>query len=85
MGPLIVSTFMSLGSVILMIASMGYLGIGIQAPTPEWGSIISENQSNIRYYAYLGYVPGIFIMLSVLSLNFIGDGLRDALDPKMKN
>ncbi len=85
MGPLIVSTFMSLGAVILMIASMGYLGIGIQAPTPEWGSIISENQSNIRYYSYLGYVPGIFIMLSVLSLNFIGDGLRDALDPKMKN
>ena len=85
MGPLIVSTFMSLGTVILCIASMGYLGIGIQAPTPEWGSIISENQSNIRYYAYLGYVPGIFIMLSVLSLNFIGDGLRDALDPKMKN
>ena len=85
MGPLIVSTFMSLGSVILMIASMGYLGIGIQAPTPEWGSIISEHQSTIRYYSYLGYVPGIFIMLSVLSLNFIGDGLRDALDPKMKN
>lgn len=85
MGPLIVSTFMSLGTVILCIASMGYLGIGIQAPTPEWGSIISENQSNIRYFSYLGYVPGIFIMLSVLSLNFIGDGLRDALDPKMKN
>lgn len=85
LGPLIVTTFMSLGTVILCIAAMGYLGIGVQAPTPEWGSIISENQSNIRYYPYLGLIPGLFIMISVLSLSFIGDGLRDALDPKMKN
>lgn len=85
LGPLIVSTFMGLGQVILNIAAMGYLGIGVQAPTPEWGSIISENQINIRYYPYLGLVPGLFIMVSVLTLNFIGDGLRDALDPKMKN
>ena len=85
LGPLIVTTFMHLGTIILCIASMGYLGIGVQAPTPEWGSIISENQSNIRYYPYLGTIPGLFIMISVLSLSFIGDGLRDALDPKMKN
>lgn len=85
LGPLIVTTFMSLGNVILCIAAMGYLGIGVQAPTPEWGSIISENQTNIRYYSYLGLIPGLFIMTSVLSLSFIGDGLRDALDPKMKN
>lgn len=85
LGPLIVTTFMQLGSIILCIAAMGYLGIGVQAPTPEWGSIISENQTNIRYYPYLGLIPGCFIMISVLSLNFIGDGLRDALDPKMKN
>ncbi len=85
LGPLIVTTFMHLGSIILCIAAMGFLGIGVQAPTPEWGSIISENQSNIRYYPYLGLIPGLFIMISVLSLNFIGDGLRDALDPKMKN
>ncbi len=85
LGPLIVTTFMSLGTIILCIASMGYLGIGVQAPTPEWGSIISENQSNIRYFPYLGTIPGLFIMISVLSLSFIGDGLRDALDPKMKN
>lgn len=85
LGPLIVTTFMQLGTIILCIAAMGYLGIGVQAPTPEWGSIISENQTNIRYYPYLGLIPGSFIMISVLSLNFIGDGLRDALDPKMKN
>lgn len=85
LGPLIVTTFMQLGTIILCIAAMGYLGIGVQAPTPEWGSIISENQTNLRYYPYLGLFPGCFIMISVLSLNFIGDGLRDALDPKMKN
>lgn len=85
LGPLIVTTFMQLGTIILCIAAMGYLGIGVQAPTPEWGSIISENQTNIRYYPYLGLIPGCFIMISVLSLNFIRDGLRDALDPKMKN
>lgn len=85
LGPLIVTTFMKLGTIILCIAAMGYLGIGVQAPTPEWGSIISENQTNIRYYPYLGLIPGSFIMIAVLSLNFIGNGLRDALDPKMKN
>lgn len=85
LGPLIVTTFTQLGTIILCIAAMGYLGIGVQAPTPEWGSIISENQTNIRYYPYLGLIPGCFIMISVLSLSFIGDGLRDALDPKMKN
>lgn len=85
LGPLIVTTFMKFGTIILSIAAMGYLGIGVQAPTPEWGSIISENQTNIRYYPYLGLLPGSFIMIAVLSLNFIGNGLRDALDPKMKN
>ena len=84
-GPLIVSITMSLGSTILRIANLGFLGIGIASPTPEWGTIISENQTNIRFYPYLGIIPGLFIMISVMSLNFIGDGLRDALDPKMKN
>ena len=85
LGPLIVSVMMGLGGVILQIASLGYLGIGIAPPTPEWGTIISENQANIMYHMYLGIIPGLFIMIAVLSLNFVGDGLRDALDPKMKN
>ncbi len=85
LGPLIVGVMMGLGGVILQIASLGYLGIGIAPPTPEWGTIISENQANIMYHMYLGIIPGLFIMIAVLSLNFVGDGLRDALDPKMKN
>lgn len=84
-GPLMIGVMMGLGNTILSIASLGFLGIGIASPTPEWGTIISENQANLMYYPHLGIIPGIFIMISVLSLSFIGDGLRDALDPKMKN
>ena len=76
---------LGLGGTILAIASLGFLGIGVASPTPEWGTILSENRANIRYYPYLGLVPGMFIAISVMCLNFIGDGLRDALDPRMKN
>ena len=85
LGPVIVGATLGLGSTILSIASLGFLGIGVASPTPEWGTILSENRTNIRYYPYLGLVPGIFIMIAVMCLNFIGDGLRDALDPRTKN
>lgn len=84
-GPIVVSATLTLGAVILSISSMGYLGLGVASPTPEWGTIISENKVNIQYYPYLGLIPGICIMLTVMSVNFIGDGLRDAFDPKSKN
>lgn len=79
------SATLGLGGTILAIASLGFLGIGVASPTPEWGTILSENRANIRFYPYLGLVPGMFIALSVMCLNFIGDGLRDALDPRTKN
>lgn len=85
LGPVIVSATLALGSTILAISSLGFLGIGVESPTPEWGTILSENRTNIRYYPYLGLVPGIFIAISVMCLNFCGDGLRDALDPRTKN
>ena len=84
-GPLVIGIMMGIGSTILRIASLGYLGIGIASPTPEWGTIISENQNAIRYHPYLGIIPGLFIMVTVMCMNFVGNGLRDALDPKMKN
>jgi len=84
-SPIMINVMMNLGGTILRIAALGFLGIGIAPPTPEWGTIISENQSSLRHYPYLGIIPGLFIMVTVLSFNFIGDGLRDALDPKMKN
>ena len=85
MGPVIVSATLTLGQVILSIASLGFLGIGVSSPTPEWGTILSENKVHIRYYPYLGLIPGICIALAVMAVNFIGDGLRDALDPRTKN
>ena len=85
MGPVIVSATLTLGQVILSIASLGFLGIGVSSPTPEWGTILSDNKVHIRYYPYLGLIPGICIALAVMAVNFIGDGLRDALDPRTKN
>jgi peptide/nickel transport system permease protein len=85
LGPVVVSATLGLGFTILSIASLGFLGIGVASPTPEWGTILSENRTNIRYYPYLGLIPGAFIMLAVMCLNFMGDGLRDALDPRTKN
>ena len=85
MGPVILSATLTLGQVILSIASLGFLGIGVSSPTPEWGTILSENKVHIRYYPYLGLIPGICIALAVMAVNFIGDGLRDALDPRTKN
>lgn len=83
-GPIIVSATLCLGQVILSISSMGYLGLGVASPTPEWGTIISENKINIQAYPYLGIIPGVCICLTVMAVNFIGDGLRDAFDPKTK-
>lgn len=83
-GPVIVTATISLGTAILCISSLGFLGLGISAPTPEWGTLLADNRANIRYYPYLGLLPGAAIILTVMCVNFIGDGLRDALDPKMK-
>ena len=84
-GPIVVSATLTLGQIILSISSMGFLGLGVASPTPEWGTIISENKLNLRYCPYLGLAPGLCICLVVMAVNFIGDGLRDAFDPKAKN
>jgi peptide/nickel transport system permease protein len=83
-GPVIVSATLALGSAILSIAALGFLGIGVEKPTPEWGTILADNRDFIRHYPHLGIIPGLAIATAVMSVNFIGDGLRDALDPKMK-
>jgi len=83
-GPVVVTATLGLGSAILNIAALGFLGIGVSSPTPEWGTILADNRAYIRYYPYLGIIPGLAIGLSVMCVNFIGDGLRDALDPRMK-
>jgi len=85
MAPLIVQATMCVAGSILSIASLSFLGLGIQPPTPEWGSMLSNGRQYIRAAWWVCAFPGIAIMLSILSLNLLGDGLRDALDPKLKN
>lgn len=83
-APLIVQATMKMASTILAIASMSFLGLGAQPPTPEWGSMLSNGRTYIRDYSYITFFPGMAIVLTVLSLNLMGDGLRDALDPRLK-
>jgi peptide/nickel transport system permease protein len=84
MGPIIVQATLALGGVILTAASLSFIGLGVQPPEPEWGAILTEGQEYMRDYPYLVIFPGLTIMLAVLACNFLGDGLRDALDPKLK-
>jgi len=85
LGPIIVQATLNIATSILNITMLSFLGIGVQSPTPEWGSMMSEAKDQLRNYPYLVTIPGIFVALTVLSLNLIGDGLRDALDPRLKN
>jgi len=84
-GPIIVQATLTVGTTILTVSSLSFVGLGIQPPTPEWGSMLSEGKSKMRYFPHLVIFPGLAIMTAVLSLNLIGDGLRDALDPRLKN
>ncbi len=85
MGPIIVQATLSMGGVILTAASLSFIGLGVMPPTPEWGAILTDGQEYMRDYPYLVIFPGLSIMLAVLACNFLGDGLRDALDPKLKH
>ena len=84
-GPIIVQATMSVANVILSATALSYLGMGMQPPTPEWGAMLSDGKEFMRYSPYVVTFPGLAIALSALSLNLLGDGLRDALDPKLKN
>ena len=82
---IIVNMTLSLGTSILTISSLSFLGLGVQAPQPEWGSMLSKAREVVRQYPHEALIPGIVITLVVLSFSLVGDGLRDALDPKLKN
>lgn len=85
MGPIIVNTTMGMASMILAAAGLSFIGLGIQPPNPEWGAMLSGARDFMRTAPHLLYIPGCAILLSVLSINLVGDGLRDALDPKLKD
>lgn len=84
MAPLIVHGTMSFSSAILDIAALGFLGLGVQPPTPEWGTMLASARDYISSAWWIITMPGMTILLSVLAINLMGDGLRDALDPKLK-
>ncbi|MDP3387011.1 MAG: ABC transporter permease, partial [Eubacteriales bacterium] len=85
MGPIIVNTTMNIASMILSAAGLSFIGMGVQPPAPEWGSLLSEARQYISRAPYLLYFPGVSILITALSFNLVGDGLRDALDPKLKD
>jgi len=83
MAPIIVQSTLNIASAILSAAALGFLGLGAQPPTPEWGAMLSKGRVYLRAAPHISTFPGIAIMLTVLAFNMVGDGLRDALDPRM--
>lgn len=85
MAPVIVQATLGLGTTILVAAGLGFLGLGVQSPTPEWGTMLGEGRQYIFSASYIATFPGVAIFLAVLSFNLVGDGLRDALDPRLRS
>ena len=84
LSPLIVTATLRVAQNIISASAMSFLGLGIPAPEPEWGALLSAGRAFVRTHSYLTLFPGLAIMLTVLALNLLGDGLRDALDPKLR-
>lgn len=83
-GPIIVQMTFSVAAGILTAASLSYIGLGIAPPTPEWGAMLNAGKQYLQTYPHMLIFPGLMIMITVLALNLFGDGLRDALDPRLK-
>ena len=84
LSPIIVQATRRVASAIISASSLSFLGLGVPAPSPEWGALLSGGRKYIRDYSYMTLFPGLAIMITVLALNMMGDGLRDSLDPKLK-
>lgn len=85
LGPIIVTATMNVASMILSASGLSFLGMGVQPPAPEWGALLSDAETYMFTAPHLLYIPGLFIVIAALSFNLAGDGLRDALDPKLKD
>ncbi len=84
LGPLIIQATLSVGGAILSAASLSYLGLGADAAAPDWGVMLSQGRNYLQLAPHLTTIPGLAISVTVLAMNWIGDGLRDAFDPKMR-
>jgi len=85
LSPVIVIASLGIGGIILLESALSFLGLGAQPPTPSWGSMLSDGRSFILIYPQIAIAPGVMISLTVLAFNLVGDGLRDALDPRLKD
>lgn len=85
MAPIIVQATLGVAGAILSAAGLSFIGLGIQPPTPEWGAMLSSGREYIRDHWHVTTFPGLAIMITIFALNLLGDGLRDALDPRLKN
>jgi len=83
--PVLVLTTLEFATAIILGSTLSFLGLGVKPPSPEWGNMLSDGRSMMRHYWWVSFFPGLAIMLTVLSINLLGDGLRDALDPKLRN
>lgn len=84
MAPIIVQATLSVASAILSTASLSFIGLGVQPPDPEWGAMLSSGRGFLRDAVHITLFPGLAIVITILALNLLGDGLRDALDPRLK-
>jgi peptide/nickel transport system permease protein len=84
LGPILVTATFGVASTILLESSLSFLGFGMQAPTPSWGDLISEGRKFIDFAWWLAFFPGVVMLLTIMSYNFVGEGLRDAVDPRLR-
>jgi peptide/nickel transport system permease protein len=84
LGPILVASTFGVASAILIESSLSFLGFGMQAPTPSWGDILNEARQVIDFAWWLAFFPGLAILITIMSYNFVGEGLRDAVDPRLK-
>ena len=84
MAPIIVQATLGVAYAIINAAGLSFIGLGLEPPTPEWGAMLSAGRSFIRDHMHMTLFPGLAIVITIFALNVLGDGLRDALDPKLK-
>jgi peptide/nickel transport system permease protein len=84
LGPVIVLATLSVGGIIILEAALSFLGFGIQRPTASWGNMLADARATILTFGHIAIPPGVMIFLTVLAFNLVGDGLRDALDPRQR-
>ena len=84
LGPIVVGATLSVGGAIITESALSFLGLGVQPPTPSWGNMLQDSQATMASKPWLTIFPGLAILITVLCINFIGDGLQDALDPTQR-